>query len=170
VVLSLFWAFDAVNNAAAAEEDEAQSTWLRLSPRQWLVLVAVSTWGNRLTWNWWKRLGYSMTSNVLQGKAAGHEDWRYVLIRKGLTGSEQKGVSILGDVTYWFIGSLLAIHMFPTVMVFLGCIPLYLAVGRPGIAASVNPLGWVDLVAVLVALEAVWLETAGDLQMDAFLA
>jgi steroid 5-alpha reductase family enzyme len=80
-----------------------------LNTRQWLVLVGISLYALRLTSNFYRDWpGFK------------HEDWRYVNFRK-TTGN-----------AYWLV-SFLAIHFFPTVMVYLGCLsmfPLFENAGR----------------------------------------
>ena len=67
-----------------------------------LVLLAVLVWACRLTFNWYKNfIGFEK------------EDFRYIDFRKKF------------PKTYWLI-SLLAVHLFPTLMVFLGLVPIYL--------------------------------------------
>jgi steroid 5-alpha reductase family enzyme len=107
--------------------------------RRFLVLFLVSLWGIRLTANWargWRGLG--------------HQDWRYTNLQ------EQTGRA------YWAV-SLFGIHLFPTVMVFLGCLPLF-----PALAGPVRPFGVLDLVAAGVTGFAVWLETTADRQLRRF--
>ena len=58
---------------------------------------------------------------------------------------------------------LFAIHVIPTIQVFLGMVPVYVAVARPG-----RDLGWLDGVALVVGLGAVALETVADVQMRRF--
>jgi steroid 5-alpha reductase family enzyme len=101
-----------------------------------LVAALVWYWGVRLTHNWargWTGLD--------------HEDWRYVDMRK-TTG---KG--------YWLV-SLLGLHMFPTVLVFLGCLPLFEVMLGPG-----RPLGWLDALAAVVTFGAVTIELLADNQL-----
>lgn len=110
-----------------------------MNGRAVLVLSLATVYGVRLTWNWargWPGLA--------------HEDWRYVDIRNK-TG---RG--------YW-AASFFALHFFPTVMVFLGCIPLYFALG-----ASDAPLSVLDLVAALVTLGAIAIEGIADNQLRAY--
>jgi steroid 5-alpha reductase family enzyme len=121
--------------------------WLRSAPpdvapaRQMLVLLLVLAWGIRLTANW-----------VRTWRGLTHEDWRYVQMR-GQTGR-----------AYW-LASFLGLHLAPTVVVFLGCVPIYLAVAR-----GVAPLGWLDLAATLVTTAAITIETIADLQLHRFRA
>ena len=102
-----------------------------------LVVALVWFWGVRLTWNWatgWPGLH--------------HEDWRYVDFR-GL------------GAGYWPL-SLFGLHLFPTVQVFLGLLPAWLAL------RSDAPLGPLDAVAALVTFGAVVIEGLSDLQLRAF--
>jgi steroid 5-alpha reductase family enzyme len=103
------------------------------------VVALVSLWGARLTWNW------------LRGwEGLHHEDWRYVMIQ-GKTGA-----------AYW-PASFLGIHLFPTLIVFLGLLPAYVAV-----AAASEPFGPLDLVAIAVTLGAIALEARADKQLKRF--
>ncbi len=107
--------------------------------RQVLVLGLVTLWGVRLTFNWargWTGLG--------------HEDWRYVDLRA------KHGRA------YWIV-SFGGIHFFPTVLVFLGCLPLYVAV-----SGGMEPIGILDVVAALVTGFAIWLEATSDKQLRRF--
>ena len=69
-------------------------------PRQILILFLISLWSIRLTLNW-----------VRGWKGMHQEDWRYEEI-----------ASKTGKL-YWLV-SFLGIHLFPTILVFLGCLPL----------------------------------------------
>lgn len=110
-------------------------------PRAWLVVTLVWLWGFRLTLNWAAHWG-----------GLAHEDWRYPLVR-----------SRAGRAAFW--ADLLGIHLFPTVQVFLGCLPVYAVMSRSG-----APLGVLDALALLVTLGAIAIETVADLQLRAFLA
>jgi steroid 5-alpha reductase family enzyme len=107
--------------------------------RQLLVLALVFAWGARLTWNWargWPGLH--------------HEDWRYRDLREN------------ANAPYWLV-SLTGIHYFPTLQVFVGCLPLY-----PALAFGARPLGALDALALLVTGGAIALETIADEQLRAF--
>ena len=56
----------------------------------------------------------------------------------------------------------MGIHVIPTLQVFLGMVPVYV-VTRAG-----RDLGWLDVVALVVGLGAVALETVADVQMHRF--
>jgi len=106
--------------------------------RQLLITSVVSFWAIRLTLNWAK--GWP---------GLHHEDWRYTKL------AEDTGKA------YWLV-SFLGIHLFPTVLVFLGCIPMYYAM------ASSAPIGVWDVVAALVAIIATIIEYVSDEQLRAF--
>lgn len=103
------------------------------------VLVAVWLWAARLTWNWAR--GWT---------GMDHEDWRYVDLRR-TTGR-----------AYWLV-SLVGLHIFPTVLVLLGCLPL-LAV------FTADDLGWSAPLAagMLLSLLGTALEAVADEQLRGF--
>jgi len=103
-----------------------------------LVFTLVSLWAVRLTWNWAR--GWTGLT---------HEDWRYVDFR------EKSGRP------YWAV-SFAGIHLFPTVQVFVACLPLYPAL------VSARPLGWLDAVAALVTLTGIVFELVADDQLRRF--
>ena len=112
-----------------------------LTLRQGVVLALVSFYALRLTWNW-----------VRGWPGLQHEDWRYADFRQK-TGK-----------LYWLV-SFSALHFFPTVMVFLGILPLHAAL-------VTNPSGFgpLDAVAAVVTLGAIVIETVADEQLRTFRA
>jgi steroid 5-alpha reductase family enzyme len=109
--------------------------------RQLLVITLVAVWGARLTYNWargWTGLH--------------HEDWRYIDLRAR------------NPRSYWLV-SFAGIHMFPTVVVFLGCLPIWVAVSRGGRA-----FGVLDAVAGVVTAGAIWIEARADFELHRFRA
>lgn len=106
--------------------------------RKVLVCALVAFWGLRLTYNWAK--GFT---------GLGHEDWRYVDFRHK-TGR-----------AYWLM-SFFGLQLFPTVMVYLGCLPL------PAVLSSKAPLGVGDALAAIVTFGAVMIELIADEQLRAF--
>lgn len=107
--------------------------------RRWLVVALVLAWGARLTHNW---------ARGWQGLV--HEDWRYVDLR-AKTGR-----------LYWAV-SLFGLHLFPTVLVYLGCLALL-----PALVTGSRPFGALDAVAAVVTAGAVVIEGVADAQLRAF--
>ena len=106
-----------------------------LSVRLVLLSAVVLYWGVRLTVNWlrtWPGLG--------------HQDWRYIKLSRD-TGP-----------FYWLV-SFLGIHLMPTVLVFIACLPLI------PILSSDQPLLWSDLLGFLIAFGAVEIERRADNQL-----
>ncbi|MCX6401812.1 MAG: DUF1295 domain-containing protein [Propionibacteriales bacterium] len=105
-----------------------------------LLIVVVFVWAIRLTGNWlhdWPGLR--------------HEDFRYAPIRDG-AGRFEMAADFAG------------IHLFPTLIVFLGLVPAYAVLARPG-----DDINWLDIVAVVVGIGAPILQFVSDAQMRAFI-
>ncbi len=109
--------------------------------RAWLVMVLVWLWAIRLTTNW-----------SLYWGGLPHEDWRYAIVR-----------ARAGQ--YGTLADLFGIHLFPTVQVFLGCLPIYAVMSH-----SAAPLGALDALAFVVTLAAILIELIADLQLHAYIA
>lgn len=109
--------------------------------RTWLITVLVVVWAVRLTANW-----------VYAFPGLHHEDWRYPMFRERAGRLE-------------FVADLVAIHLIPTLQVFLGMVPVYVAVTTPG-----GGLAWLTVVAFVVGMAAVTLEGVADVQMHRFVA
>ena len=107
--------------------------------RSWLVAVLVVVWAVRLTGNW-----------VYAFPGLHHEDWRYPMFR------DKAG-------RWEFLADLVAIHLIPTLQVFLAMVPVYVAVTTPE-----RGLAWLSIVAFVLGLAAVALEFAADTQMHRF--
>lgn len=108
--------------------------------RQALVIILVWLWGIRLTANW---------ASHWEGLV--HEDWRYEPIKK------QAG-------RWELFADFGGIHLFPTLIVFSSCLPLYAAV-----TIGERPLNALDLIAFVVTAGAIIIELAADLQLHAFI-
>jgi steroid 5-alpha reductase family enzyme len=106
--------------------------------RQLLLLVLLAVWGVRLTANW-----------ALRWQGPADEDFRYREIRAK------------AGRAYW-PASFFAIHLMPTIWVFLGLLPTYPALTRSG-------LGLLDIAAALVTALAVAIETVADHQLRRYL-
>lgn len=109
--------------------------------RTWLITVLVVLWAVRLTANW-----------VYAFPGLHHEDWRYPMFR------ERAG-------RFELVADLVAIHLIPTLQVFLGMVPVYVAVTTPG-----GGLAWLTVIAFVVGMAAVTLEGVADVQMHRFVA
>jgi steroid 5-alpha reductase family enzyme len=105
-----------------------------------LLTLVVFVWAIRLTANW-----------VQDWPGMHHEDWRYPMLRDG-AGRLEAPVDFLG------------IHLFPTLIVFLGCLPAYAVVARPG-----RGVNWLDWVALVIGLAAPVVQFVADAQMRAFI-
>jgi steroid 5-alpha reductase family enzyme len=137
-LIALYWALEATAIEATAIEATAVAVD---GTRAWLVIVLVWLWGIRLTINWatyWPGLE--------------HEDWRYGPIK-----TNAGKWNALADFS--------AIHLFPTVIVFVACLPIYAAV-----AMDARPLNWLDYVAAAVTALAIIIELLSDIQLHRFLA
>lgn len=130
----------------------AASSELSLSLRQAAVLVGVLVWAGRLTFNWWGRVA----KHWLAGNTA-EEDWRYLDFKR------QWG----GGVIYWLVFSLGGFHLFPTLLTYIGCLPLWYALAAPSAHAAWG--AW-DTLGALCLVACIGLETVADAHMDRFLA
>lgn len=106
------------------------------SLRQGLILCLVLFWSIRLTWNW-----------IRQWHGLIDEDWRYRNFRGRF------------PATYWLI-SFFGIHLFPTLVIFLGCISVF-----PALIMISSPLNFADLIAALVTITGIIIETVADNQL-----
>jgi steroid 5-alpha reductase family enzyme len=117
----------------------AWTRWGDLNGRQILVTVLAFLYALRLTSNFYR-----------DWPGLAKEDFRYADLRRRF-GRLYRPVSLLG------------IHLFPTIVVFLGCLPMY-AVASPGMAR----LGWLDLAGTLVTLAAIGVAFVADEQLRTF--
>jgi steroid 5-alpha reductase family enzyme len=109
--------------------------------RQVVVVVLVLVWAVRLTGNW--AIGWHGLTQ---------EDWRYVMLRGNTAGRLP-----------WWLVNLVGIQLVPTLVVFVGMLPLWPALGRP-----THTLGALDVLALVVTATAIVVETVADNQMRAF--
>lgn len=107
--------------------------------RCWLIAFVVVLWAVRLTANW-----------VYAFPGLHHEDWRYPMFRTRAGRWE-------------FVADLFSIHLIPTLIVFAGMLPVYVAVTRPG-----PDLPWLTVIAFAIGLAAVGLELVADIQLHRF--
>ena len=107
--------------------------------RTLLMLGLMLYWATRLTLNW-----------AVHWHGMEHEDWRYVMLKQ-----KMPRAALLID--------LFGIHLFPTVQVFAGMLPVYAV-----LQLSDAPFNWLDIVAVVVTFSAVTLQMVSDFQLHAF--
>ena len=109
--------------------------------RELLVLGLILYWATRLTLNW---------AYFWEGMQ--HEDWRYVMLR-----NKAPRWAVLTD--------LFGIHLFPTLQVFAGLLPVYAVY-----CLGDRPFGWLDIVACVVTGGAITLQMLADFQLHRFIA
>jgi len=107
--------------------------------RQIVIQALVAIWGIRLTFNW-----------IRGWKGLNHEDWRYTKFR-----DEKPSL-------FWFI-NFTGLQMMPTLLVFLGCVPLYYSITSTSTFFSVF-----DIIGIIIVLGAIILETVADEQLRNF--
>ena len=108
-------------------------------PRSVLVAVVVLLWAVRLTGNW-----------IYAFPGFPHEDWRYPMLR------EKAG-------PWELFVDLMAIHVVPTLQVFLGMLPVYIVLTRTD-----REVGWLDAIALVIGVGSVVLAFVADGQMYRF--
>ena len=127
----------AVAWTAAAPDGLATSAQVR----QALVVGLVLVWAVRLTGNW-----------AIGWRGLTQEDWRYVHLRE----------TTRGRLPWWLV-NLVGIQLVPTLVVFVGMLPLWPALGAP-----THGFGVLDVVATVVTVVAIATETVADNQMREF--
>lgn len=104
-------------------------------PRLLIMCVLASIYAIRLTFNFLRSW-----EGIIQ------QDWRYDDL------SEKHGKA------YWWV-SFSGIHMLPTVLVFAGCLPFFVCMTYG------NPISGLDILAIIITLGAVLIETISDEQL-----
>ncbi|MBB6480027.1 DUF1295 domain-containing protein [Spirochaeta isovalerica] len=107
-----------------------------ISLRAVFLLSVTLLWALRLTANW-----------ALSWPGLNHEDWRFISLRES-TGP-----------FYWII-SLIGLHLFPTLLVFISSVPAYFV-----LTSLQSPLNFMDFIALGTALTAVFFEWLSDFQL-----
>lgn len=109
--------------------------------RQIVVLTLLLIWAIRLTYNCMRRW-----------KDIRYEDWRYADIRRNTGGF------------YWPV-SFFGFHLFPTIIVFLGCLSLF-----PALSIGTNQFGLLDIIAIIVTGFAIFIEARSDYELKTFIS
>ena len=113
-----------------------EQTLEALTLMQVLILSLVGFWSLRLTLNW-----------ITRWRGIKDEDWRYISFR--FRYQEQ----------YWIV-SLMGIHLFPTIIVFLACLSIY-----PALVLHEGSMGLMEWIAVGITLIGILYETISDWQL-----
>jgi steroid 5-alpha reductase family enzyme len=103
-------------------------------------MALVLLWSLRLTFNWARRW-----------KGLGDEDWRYA------------GFRSFPRPVYWLI-SLAGFHLFPTLIVFAGCLSAY-----PALCKLSQPPGITDGIAGIICFSGIAIEAIADRQLMQYL-
>ena len=109
--------------------------------REVIVKVLVFLWAVRLTGNW-----------AIGWRGLTQEDWRYVMMRDDTHGRLP-----------WWLVSFVGVQLVPTLFVFVGLLPLWPALGAPRHSFNV-----IDVIALVITVAAIAVETIADNQMRAF--
>ena len=109
--------------------------------REVIVKVLVFVWAVRLTGNW-----------AIGWRGLTQEDWRYVMMRDDTHGRLP-----------WWLVSVVGVQLVPTLFVFVGLLPLWPALGAPRHSFNV-----IDVIALVITVAAIAVETIADNQMRAF--
>lgn len=107
--------------------------------RHLILLIGILIWSMRLTFNFF--MGW---------KGMEHQDWRYDALR-------QK------HKAFYPLVNLFGIHLFPTLLVFLGCLPLFYVFEDFG-----NMLGMIDYLGIGILIIGILFEMISDRQLRRF--
>lgn len=131
----------------AAAEDEKDVPTMRVV----LIFFSAWVWALRLTRNW-----------AVGWPGLHHEDFRYVDIAAQFA---DKG---LPKWVYWVVGSFAGIMLFPTLLVFAGSVPMFLALYSGVDSDGASEVGALDFVATAVCVGAAVLQYVADEQMRVY--
>ncbi len=120
-----------------------------------VCLGLLLVWAVRLTWNWWQRLGQTWLKDGFLA-----EDWRYLDFK----------ANTKNRALYWLLFSLGGFHVFPTLLTFVGCMPLWFVLGGGVPPAADDNFGAWSMAGTFFMSTSIVLETVADRQMDTFLA
>jgi steroid 5-alpha reductase family enzyme len=104
--------------------------------RQGLIICLALFWSVRLTWNCMRRWQGLMD-----------EDWRYRNFRRKFP-------------TFYWVVSFFGIHLFPALILFLGCVSVF-----PALVMISEPFNTVDFIAVSVTVSGIVIEFSADRQL-----
>lgn len=108
--------------------------------RQLMILVVVLIWCVSMTWNFFRG-----KEGLL------HQDWRYAKLQE--------------TFGFWFpVVSFFGVMLFPTLVIFLGCFPLFDALGD-----SQNAFNALDIIAFVICLAAFFVQYISDNQLRNFI-
>jgi steroid 5-alpha reductase family enzyme len=142
---SLSWSNSSVYDPYWSVAPPVIAVWFLALPgpavvsRALIVTLLVLVWAVRLTANW-----------AYGWRGMAHQDWRYDSL------AESTG-------RFWWLVSFAGVHLFPTLVVFAGCISLY-----PALVSGAQPLGALDALAALLGAAAVGLEFHADRELHRF--
>ncbi len=108
--------------------------------RSIIVSIFIFIWSIRLTFNW-----------LRQWQGLRHEDWRYKNYRQKM------------GRKFWII-NLIGLQLMPTILVYLGSISLY-----PILSLNGGQFGFIDIIAIVIATMAIFIETVADQQLYIFI-
>jgi len=122
-------------------------TYISCTPRLLLMFLVTSVWGARLTYNFWRRGGYSWPP------WSGEEDYRWAYVRKW---------PVLNTSIGWFLFNLIFISAYQNF--------LLLGIALPALTASLADadLNILDLVLTVTILGLIMIEAVADQQQEEF--
>ena len=106
----------------------------------WIILSLVLIWSLRLTWNW-----------LARWRGIRDEDWRYIAFR------------FRYQEYYWMV-SLFGIHLFPTLIVLIGCLAVY-----PALVLGDGSLGIMEWIAAVITFLGILIEGVADWQLHRYI-
>jgi len=136
--------------------------WIAVvSPRTLLMATVATVWGMRLTYNFWRRGGYSWPP------WEGEEDYRWEFIRRG------HYLKILQNPIAWHLFNLTFISIYQNFLLLSIASPSFVAYTMATNPSCVGvegetPLNWMDCVAATLVVLLVVIESIADNQQNQF--
>eukprot|EP00531_Pseudo-nitzschia_arenysensis_P019427 CAMPEP_0116146774 /NCGR_PEP_ID=MMETSP0329-20121206/17349_1 /TAXON_ID=697910 /ORGANISM="Pseudo-nitzschia arenysensis, Strain B593" /LENGTH=329 /DNA_ID=CAMNT_0003642555 /DNA_START=100 /DNA_END=1089 /DNA_ORIENTATION=+ len=135
-------------------------TWILVCDTRTLLMAVISTiWGSRLTWNFSRRGGYTWPP------WQGDEDYRWKYLQDGFL------LGILTNNVAWTIFNFVFISLYQNVLLLVVTAPsmvAYVATTRCDASAYSSSLNGLDVLACLLYLGFVFLESIADNQQQRF--